>query len=163
MYCKDNGILHETSSPYNPESSRLAEATVKNVKKLLIKCIKEGTDFEAALAEFRICPRADSCSPAHIMFHRGTRGRLPSLPAARNLPAADADAVVEKRKASYAEVAARKRIPAVFSLGQQVWVQDPSSGKWSSQAEVMSREGSSYTIYFAVGSVSLGMNASCNR
>ena len=153
-YCKDNGILHETSSPYNPESNGLAEAAVKNVKKLLIKCIKEGTDFQAALAEFRNCPRADGCSPAHIMFRRGTRGRLPSLPSARNLPAADADKVVERRQASYAEVAARKRIPAVFSPGQQVWVQDPSSGKWNSQAEVMSRQGSSYTISFDGGLVS---------
>ncbi len=74
-YCKDNGILHETSSPYNPESNGLAEAAVKNVKKLLIKCIKEGTDFQAASAEFRNCPRADSCSPVHIMFRRGTGER----------------------------------------------------------------------------------------
>ncbi len=62
--------------------------------------------------------------------------------------------MVERRQASYAEVAARKRIPAVFSPGQQVWVQDPSSGKWNSQAEVMSRQGSSYTISFDGGSVS---------
>ncbi len=152
--CNDNSIFHEASSPYNPESNGLAEAAIKNFKKLLIKCIKEGTDFQAALAEFHNCPRADGCSPAHIIFRRGTRGRLPSLPAARNLPAADADAVVERRQASYAEVAARKRIPAVFSLAQQVWVQDPLSGKWNSQAEVMSRQGSSYTISFAGGSVS---------
>ncbi len=103
-YCKDNGILHETSSP---KSNGLAEAAVKNVKKLFIKCINEETDFQAALAEFHNCPRADGSSPAHIVFRRGTRGRLPSLPAARNLPAAHADAVVEKRQASYAEVAAR--------------------------------------------------------
>ncbi len=72
---------------------------------------------------------------------------------ARNLPAVDADQVVEKRQASNEEVAAGKRILAIFRPGQQVWVQDPLSGKWS-QAEVLSREGSSYTISFAVGSVS---------
>ena len=153
-YCKDNGILHETSSPYYPESNGLAEAAIKNVKKLLVKCIKEGADFQAALAESRKCPRADGCSPSLIMFRRGARGKLPSLPATRNLPAAGADTVVEKRQTSYAEVTAGKRIPAVFQPGQQVWVQDPSSGKWSSHPEVLSREGSSYTISFAGGSTS---------
>ncbi len=37
MNCKDNGIHHETSKPYNPESNGLAEAAIKNVKKLLVK------------------------------------------------------------------------------------------------------------------------------
>ena len=70
---------------------------------------------------------------------------------ARNRPATDEDFVVEKRQqASYAEVAAKKRIFA----GQQVWVQDPTSGKWSTQAEVLSREGSSYTISFVSSPVS---------
>ncbi len=60
-YCKDNGILHETSSPYNPESNGLAEAAVKNVKKLLIKCIKEGTDVQAAPGP-TAAPPPTSCS-----------------------------------------------------------------------------------------------------
>ncbi len=70
---------------------------------------------------------------------------------ARNRPATDEDFMRKTRQqASYAEVAARKRIFA----GQQVWVQDPTSGKWSTQAEVLSREGSSYTIFFVGGPVS---------
>ncbi len=101
-YCKDNGILHDTRSLYNP-SNGLAEAAVKNIKKLLVKCIKKEADFQAALAKFRNCPRANCCSPAHIMFRCGACGRLPSLPMARNRPATDEDFVVEKRQqASYA-------------------------------------------------------------
>ena len=85
-YCKDNGILHETSSPYNPESNGLAEAAVKNVKKLLVKCIKEGADFQSAFAEFRNCPRSDGCSPSHIMFRRGTRAGSRPSPQPRTSP-----------------------------------------------------------------------------
>ena len=55
--------LHKTSCPYNPESKGVAEEAVKNVMKLLVKCIKEGTDFQTELAVFHNCPRADSCSP----------------------------------------------------------------------------------------------------
>ncbi len=51
-YSTDNGIQHKTSSPYNTESKGLAEAAVKNVKKLLVKCKKKGADFQVALAEF---------------------------------------------------------------------------------------------------------------
>ncbi len=55
-YCNDNGIHHETSSPYNPESKRKLEAAVKNVTTLVMKCIKEVAALQAALAEFCNCP-----------------------------------------------------------------------------------------------------------
>ena len=35
-FCQNNGIRHELSSPYNPESNGLAEAAVKNIKTLIL-------------------------------------------------------------------------------------------------------------------------------
>ena len=37
-YCTANGIKHELSSAYNPESNGLAEAAVKNMKSLISRC-----------------------------------------------------------------------------------------------------------------------------
>ncbi len=51
-FCKRRDIELETSSPYNPRSNGLAEAAVKNCKKLLLKCIGWGEDFAATLLEF---------------------------------------------------------------------------------------------------------------
>ena len=147
-FCFDNDIKHEVSSPYNPESNGLAEAAVKNCKKLLVKCIKEGSNFQQALAEFRNCPRADGCSPSLLMLGRGPRGALPALQEARDSPNSSAAATAMQRQASYAEVAAGKRRPTPFSPGQTVWVQDSASGKWDAKAVVLSQQGSSYTIEF---------------
>ena len=36
-YCNSKGIIHEISSPYNPQSNGHAEAAVKTAKHLLIK------------------------------------------------------------------------------------------------------------------------------
>ena len=41
-WCKNNNILHEVSSPYNPKGNGLAEAAVKNVKNILAKCASTG-------------------------------------------------------------------------------------------------------------------------
>ena len=37
-YCEDNKIKHELASPYNPESNGLAEAAVKNLKAIIVRC-----------------------------------------------------------------------------------------------------------------------------
>ena len=41
-YCGQNGINHELSSPYHPESNGHSEAAVKNIKYLLLKVSPEG-------------------------------------------------------------------------------------------------------------------------
>ena len=43
-FCSDNGIRHEVSSPYNSQSNGHAEASVKNVKGLIIKVSMSGFD-----------------------------------------------------------------------------------------------------------------------
>ena len=52
-FCGERDIELETFSPYNPRSNGLAEAAVKNCKKLLLKCISGGDNYADALLEFR--------------------------------------------------------------------------------------------------------------
>ena len=40
-FCADHSIVHELSSPYNPESNGLAESAVKIMKSLVITCREE--------------------------------------------------------------------------------------------------------------------------
>ena len=65
-----NNITHELLSAYNPRSSGLAEAAVKQVKQLLEKCSLEGECFESALYSWRNVPRGDGSSPVELLFGR---------------------------------------------------------------------------------------------
>ena len=56
-FCSERDIKLETSSPNNLRSNGLAEAAVKNCKKLLLNCISGGVNYADALLEFRNCPR----------------------------------------------------------------------------------------------------------
>ena len=62
-FCADNGIKHELSSPYNPESNGLAEAAVKNIKTLINRCNRLNEDLQLAIAAWRNMARADVFPP----------------------------------------------------------------------------------------------------
>jgi hypothetical protein len=152
-FCWDRDVTQETSSPYNPSSNGLAEAAVKNCKKLLLKCIAEDEDYQEALLEFRNCPRADGYSPAQLMFGRRMRTRLPVIPGA--LASVDKAAGKEAREETSAKARDRSAgRPAAeeFGVRDKVIIQD-KKGAWSLRGEVLSRRqadaalGSSYTIF----------------
>jgi hypothetical protein len=87
-FCQEYGILHYTSSPYNPRSNGLAEAAVKSMKHLLTKVGTDvnGPEFRLSLLEWRNTPRTDGWSPAYGFFGRHLRTQLPG---ARVAPSAD--------------------------------------------------------------------------
>ena len=60
-YCKNKGIIHELSSPYNPQSNGHAEASVKIAKHLLLK--SPGSGFPAALAAWRNTRQRNQTKP----------------------------------------------------------------------------------------------------
>ena len=62
LFCKERDIELETSSLYNPLCNGLAEAAVKNCKKLLLKFMSGGENCANALLDFRNCPRPDGYS-----------------------------------------------------------------------------------------------------
>ena len=90
-WCAENGIIHEVSSPYNPQSNGHAESAVKIAKFLIDKVDANMTQFRAHLYAWRNTPRQDGFSPSDLFF--GRRQRSPKLPSLRkdacNLEAAE--------------------------------------------------------------------------
>ena len=76
-FCSNNGITNELSSPYNPESNRLAEAAVKNIKTLITRCHKLDENLQLAIAAWRNMARADGVSTSQLFFERRQRQQLP--------------------------------------------------------------------------------------
>ena len=78
-FCKNNNIIHELSSPYNPSSNGLAEHSVKTAKHLLIKCLAENSNFQEALQMWRCFPQKSGFSRAGLFFGCRQRSLLPTL------------------------------------------------------------------------------------
>lgn len=137
-YCRTNGITHETSSPYHPESNGHAEAAVKAVKHLLKKCRELDEDFATALFEWRNVPRQDGFSPAAMFFGHRQRGLLPTLP----VRPINQDHAISSRKESrrYAKdrFDSRASILPNLAIGDRVLLQDPVSKTWTMKGTVVS-------------------------
>nr|XP_022314409.1 uncharacterized protein K02A2.6-like [Crassostrea virginica] len=79
-FTKDWRINHVMSSPIHPQSNGKAEAAVKIMKQMLVKCVQDHSDQYEALMEQRITPRQDTgLSPAEMLFGRSTRTLIPNL------------------------------------------------------------------------------------
>jgi transposase InsO family protein len=149
-FCAKHNIEHELSSPYNPQSNGLAEAGVKNVKRLLKKCRKAGKHFPSALLEWRNTPRADGVSPAQVFFGRRQRTLLPALPRV-NLPDSIQQFGEIRKKAKDIKDeqrnVLRQELP-VFQIGEEVLVQHPKDKMWESSGVIGSvhQDGRSYEV-----------------
>ena len=62
-WCSDNGIVHETSSPENPQSNGHAERGVRIAKSLLKKSANM-SDYRKNMAIYRNSPTGDGGSPS---------------------------------------------------------------------------------------------------
>ena len=77
-FCSNNGIQHEVSSPYNSQLNRHAEASVKNVKGLIIKVSTSG--FDNVFFAWRYTVRSNGvASPAELFFKRHLHGAWPMV------------------------------------------------------------------------------------
>jgi transposase InsO family protein len=71
---------HRLSSPYHQQTNGKAESSVKIIKNMMRKCLREGTNMYLALLEQRSMPRQDADSPASLMFNRKIVTQLPTKP-----------------------------------------------------------------------------------
>ena len=77
-FANDWNFKHVTSSPEYPQSNGLAENAVKQVKRLLEKSKRDGSDFYMNLLNLRNVPRDDTLgSPTQRLVSRVTRTPIP--------------------------------------------------------------------------------------
>ena len=142
-FLKEHGTACETSSPEFPSSNGQAEAAVKIAKKLLRKCIAEGSrdTFKERLAELNRQPRADGTVPADRFNGRAVRGKhVRALPPVKPKTA-------DKKKTG--------RDLKMFDVGDRVRVQNQKTKVWDKQAHVVSihEEGRSYVLQLDDGRI----------
>ena len=154
-YCKQKGIVHETSSPYNPRSNGHAEATVKAAKHLILKT--RPSEFPSALATWRNTARENKPSPNELMFCRKVRDEKAILEQqlyiklhgnfhdqvkecysdVENKAHRIADPEIGSPKTpprSTSPNAPRQHIPENFQQGDRVRVQNPCTKRWDDTA-----------------------------
>ena len=133
-FCKERNIIHENSSPYNPQSNGLSESAVKQMKFLLEKVGENLNEFSSRLFDFRNAPNMSGKSPAQMFFGRRLRDRLPHLPGANDLEVADAKAGADNRKLlmEQQENQHGTRLRPL-SINQTVLVQNPITKSWDDQ------------------------------
>ena len=141
-WCKDQCINHELSSPYNHQSNGHAEVAVREMKNLLAKT---GTypKFRLALREWRNTPRFDGLSPAQwLTGHRQRTEAIATPKAYQRVTDEQLKTHMDRRGQVQSQTKERvdrsKRDLEQLEPGDQVWVQDPKSLKWSTKATVLS-------------------------
>ena len=152
-WCEDNGIRHETSSPYYPESNGHAENAVKTAKHLLIKVEGDQREFHRQLCAWRNVPNQQGKAPAEKFFGRRLRTNLPSL---KSHSVVDGQTPLTKttRERNYN---ARSRDLEPFQPGDLV-ASRTSNYHWDGRAEVLFKrreDGRSYKILLPDGNTTV--------
>ena len=125
-WCRQQGIKHETTSPYNPRSNGHVEAAVKAAKHLILKTTP--AEFEEALAAWRNTARKDSPSPNEMLFGRRVRDYK-----AMTLSALKGEEPAATQVQHIPEDQLRKH---VFIQGDHVHIQDQKTKRWNMHAVV---------------------------
>ena len=155
-YCKAKGIIHETSSPYNPQSNGHAEASVKIAKHLMLK--SPGSNFPAALAAWRNTDRETKPSPNELMFYRKIRDSKPIMNShlkvsvsKLNIPTNQQKIIHDESQVDRPKIQLRKpqsqQILDQFHRGDRVLVQDPHTKRWDIEAVVTSSSRSNRSLH----------------
>ena len=156
-YCKAKGIVHETSSPYNPQSNGHAEAGVKIAKHLLLK--SSASNFPTALAAWRNTDRENKPSPNELMFYRKIRDGKPIMNSHLKVRVSDLQVPtnqqnkiihdehqVDRPETQLREVPSQQILDQ-FHRGDRVLVQDPHTKCWDIEAVITSSSRSNRSLH----------------
>ena len=148
VFCSQNNIELDNSSPYNHQSNGLAESAVKAMKNLIQKCADSQEELRIALLEWRSCPRSDGFSPARAFFGPRLRGVLPSLSSHfGSFHDTDFLSVRAENRRRTAERFRQLEYPRLVE-GDHVLVQHPVSKAWDASGVVseICNTGRSYLV-----------------
>ena len=147
-FCKLNGITHELSSPYNPESNGLAEAAVKNMKAIVTRCSKMEEDIETAIAAWRNMLRTDGNSPSQLFFGRRQRQRLPVTHEHTQIRSYDISSKDKIARESEKRRNAHTRQLDELHPGERVRMQNHIDNRWDRQVTIINKreDGNSYNV-----------------
>ena len=121
-------------TPGHHQSNGKAEAAVKTVKRMMYKCLEDGTDVYEALLELRNTPQQDTgLSPTQLMFGRLTRTRLPAVtnrPVNKNQSAMAQKMHTRKQQTIRRSYDRHARDLVPLQTGQPVYYQDLEEQRW---------------------------------
>ena len=139
-------VRHHQSSPYYPQSNGHAEASVKAVKHLIMKCTKNGNmdtdEFALGLLELRNSPRVEGQSPAQILFGHPIRSIIPVHKRAYAKEWQQSKTITEEKREKARKYAENrynltaKPLPE-FKVGSYVNIQDPKTGRWIETGKIV--------------------------
>ena len=138
-WCQEWGIKLVRSSPYMPRSNGVAEAAVKEMKKLIRANIKSSGTIDtqstlAGLIMFRNTPRSPTNkSPAELLFGRQIRD---SLPCPRDMLLPQYRYYSEEKLHKKACSGTTKELP-LLQPKTPVRIQDPITKKWDTIGEIL--------------------------
>ena len=128
----------QLSSPYNPESNGLAEAAVKSLKGIVLRCTERGENIHQAIAAWRNTSRQDGSSPAQLFFGRRQRLGLPMLN--QHLEAIhlrDPDGRNKEATSTHEKAEGQATDLPDLRPDDRVWIQHHQSKEWYKQATVL--------------------------
>ncbi|CAA9994686.1 unnamed protein product, partial [Nesidiocoris tenuis] len=149
------------SSPHFPQSNGHAEAAVKVMKSLILKCTKNGVldeeEYHAGLLEFRNTPTSTGYSPSQLLTGRPLRSLVPAhrRSFSRNwLDAANQIDRDHQRNLVAEQFNKNAKNLNPLDVGTNVRIQNPSTKKWDMTGIIVDRgEYRKYTIKCPSGRV----------
>jgi hypothetical protein len=141
------------SAPHFPSSNGLAEAAVKSMKALVAASTTNGDisceSFLQGLLELRNTPRANGLSPAEMVFGAPLRACVPTHPivfAKRWTELAD-----KQDEAASSPTDLPSRQLTALHVGDNCWVQNTITRRWSSIGVIVQARHRNYTIKLPSG------------
>ena len=140
-FCEKFSIVHELSSPYNSQSNGVAEASVKNVKNLMLK--SNPADFDENFSIWSTTRGNRLDSPASLFFKCHICTSVPILPSFQPL-------TITSNRRHNTQVDKLKP----FASGTKVQVQNHCTNQWMDIGHFIDIRpvGQSYSIQFTDGS-----------